>query len=489
MTTRYVPEQYPDLVTALMACVSGDTVIISTSTAMTMLGYTSTLDDITIEAAEGFSPLLDHTLASVGGLEVVGDGWTFTAIRFRSTIPGSGGSALRLTGTDHRITDCRFEGSPAAIAGNWTGIAERCQYRHITSFVANSTLVAFFHASEFIACEANRLINCPDGTVDHGTFVRCRTDLTMVAADIVTNNTAQLCEVTDTGFIFDGPGDCSGNNAFECTSDGNFNGATADNTTDDPMHVNLATNLRLEPESLLIRSTDGGGSGFDYNGNQYPSPSTRGAHESIVIASVTVDDWQTITVDIGALSKYSAGFLDRASWTLTTVGGIRAAVIAVEEESDTLIMSLWPGLSPGIAYTLTASFAGYGIGEFAFTPDAALQTSDIVDDYRYVAAIHNAIGRAIHGFIGINEAVLIEDFPIDDPSVFVDQTLGWPEAGGFFLDGLRFTYTSKTDGALHGVATDTLRVPPEPGAGLANEGAIPRGSVLVFDEAGYRPKA
>ena len=71
-----------------------------------------------------------------------------------------------------------------------------------------------------------------------------------------------------------------------------------------------------------------------------------------------------------------------------------------------------------------------------------------------------------------------------DPSERValsEATLDWYESGAFWTpDGRRFTYTSKTDGALHGVAPADL-VP------LLT--AYPSGTRLTLDLRSLAPEA
>ena len=282
-----------------------------------------------------------------------------------------------------------------------------------------------------------------------------------------------------TAHIFHGLTSVTYCNAFQCVApDGIFaGGALANNTTVDPLHVNLYTDLRLLPGSPLIRAGTTGNPDLDYNGNDFQTPATIGAYESIVTASATATDAETIAVVLTG-SYVEADVEDPASWTLTAAGGLEVTPIFVVYSGGTATITTWPAMSPGIEYSVTASWSGYGYDLATFTPSSAFSTGATVDDYRNVAAAANSLGRQLLDAGGVAETVLASELAVDATTALVDSTLGFPDEGAFWLAARRFTYTSKTDAAFHGLAEAVPRVE-----------AIGAGGSIVLDEASYIPPA
>lgn len=488
MTTRYVPEQYPDFATALAACASADTIVLNTSTAMPLVDLSSSLNDLTVEAGAGKTPVLDHTLAASVGMTVLGDNWTFTGVRFRSTQAGAGGQAMNLDGTSgHTFTSCVWEGSPGCLGGVWGGTVTSCQFRHITGSVSTSTDTCDFRSCVFVRCDAQRLIEASNTTCDNCTLIQCRVTNSIFNVATVRNCTAQQCKANaGTGYIFRGTVSCSHNNAYECTALANFAGVTSSNTTVDPLHVNLATDFRLQPGSPMVGGGVIGGATVDYNGNEYLTPISVGAYESVrPIEGEFVDIYTLRFFQPGGQSfETIAGTYAWTLWSATN--GVQNAVSAVgtydpgggKIPGEPVEVALTPGVSPGIEYLVTATSGTYGESEASVTPDSALDYPAESPAYRNIAAVANAWGRSLDAVAGVNETTIAVDFEPDATVLFVASTLGFPQTGGIWIDGVLFTYTSTTDAAFHGVTCELPRIV-----------AIGAGTVVVFDEWGAVPAA
>lgn len=285
-----------------------------------------------------------------------------------------------------------------------------------------------------------------------------------------------------TAHIFYGATSVTYCNAFDCTAtNGVFaGGSTSNTTTVDPLHVNLYTDVRLLPASPLIRAgTAGNAAETDYYGAAFQAPPTIGASESIVIASANATAADTVAVALTG-AYVEADIEDRDHWTVAPSADngalVTPASVSWDSGTSTATLTLWPPMSPGVGYTVTADFGGYGYDTAAFTPSSAYDTTDPVGPYRYVAAIMNALGRQFFDLAGTPETNTAEDIAVGASTVLVNSTLYFPDAGAFWAEGIPFTYTSKTDGAFHGVETSTQRIT-----------AIPSGALVVADERAYQP--
>jgi hypothetical protein len=488
MATRYVPEQYPDFTTALGAASSGDTIVLNTSSAMPLVDVYSALANITVEAGEGKTPVLDHTLAATVGLTIDGTQWTFTGVRFRSTVAGSGGYAINADGqTAHTFTQCVWEGSPGCIAGDWGGVVQSCEFRHITGSVSTSNETCVFRSCTFVRCDAQRLIQASDTTCDNCTLIQCRVTNSIFNVDQVRNCTAQACTANaGTGYIFRGVSACTKNNAYQCTALANFAGVTSGNTTVDPQHVDLATDFRLRPGSPLIGTGSATSQATeDFNLNPYLSPISVGAYESLREPdSTSFEDIYTLRFFAPGGQTYET-IASTYAWTLWSVdNGVQNAVAAVSTfdpgggkiPGEPVELTLYPGVSPGVDYLLTAESGTYGTAEATVTPDPALAYPDESEPYRNVAAVANAWGRQLAAQAGTAQTALVADLEADATTALVESTLGFADDGAVYIDGVRFTYTSKTDAAFHGLATEVPRII-----------AVNTGTPVVFDERSYIP--
>ncbi|HRE87675.1 MAG TPA: right-handed parallel beta-helix repeat-containing protein [Myxococcota bacterium] len=481
---RYVPQQYPDLASALHACVDGDEVVLDTSGAVPLPGILCTKEGITIRAAPGRRPVLDHTDARWAspqdGLRLAtADNWTFRALTFRDRMGIS--AAVSASGAGLVFEDCAFEGSKTCLRGNWSGIVRRCDFRQIQTLASSSSGAVRFESCRFLLCDVNGLLNLTgdDSSVEHCTFSRCvagSSFLNLVSAAVVRANTALLCRVQpSTGMaIFEGRDICTFNNAWESEADTLFGGAgvVADNIEVDPRHVHPVLDLRLRSDSPLIGAAPATDTELDRNGESFLSPPSIGAHESARLGEVIVESLTSLLVSTTGGVPNEAACLNRESWRLSTAAGIRSAVAEVAVvEPGVFRLTLHPGLSAGQAYSLRLSPRGYGADDEAFQPPAELVPSYRLRPYRNIAAVLNAMGAQFFALVGRPEATIVRDVLPQDETIFVDSTRRFPSSGELVTREYWIAYQAKTDGAFHGVSFRHPRLV-----------AVPAGTRVVLDE-------
>ncbi len=482
MTVRYVPEQYPDFTTALLACVSGDEIVLNTSGAVPLLGLSaSSLNNITVRAGTGRTPVLDHSDLPSGGIGLTlgaADGWTFRGIRFRDRNGGS--ASLSCFGSDLTVEDCVFEGCDFALRGNWDGIVRRCDFRSVLQAVSTSSGEVRFESCRFFNCEVLELLALPAGTVENCTMMRCRATNGLVLAVRVCGCAAQECEAAGVGdALLLGSTECSYNNAWLCTADTLFDGGLVDSNTElDPLHVHPLLDLRPQPGSPLVAGCPSS-TELDRFGMAFLSPKAVGAHEAARLSTVSAESLTSVVVSFAGGVPDAEACLDREAWTLTTPTGVQVAVSEVAAFGPTgFRLTVHPSLSMGEPYTLRVAPADYGADEASFTPSTALPASPYPwRRYRNIAAVQNAVGRQFLALVGRADALLVRDFLPGERSIFVNSTLDFPSSGTLWLRDFRVSYISKTDGAFHGVAEEAYRLV-----------AVPAGSRAVLDERSVIPE-
>ncbi len=490
---RHVPEQYTDFASALMVAAEGDEIVLNTSTAVPLLGLTSGVNNITVRAGTGKTPVLDHSDLPSGGIGLTlgtATGWLFQGIVFRDR---NGGSASLSCQGAMDIEDCVFEGCDFALRGNWAGTVSRTDFRSVLQYVSTTNEDGVrFEACRFISCEVVALLGLAGAgsIVENCTIMRCRAgnlvDLDgedLIAADVIRACTAQECQALDpvsSRAIFNGATACANNNAWLCTADDLFAGAgLSGNTEVDPQHVHPLMDLRLLPTSALVGGGGAATTTLDRFSMPFLVPPNVGAHESARIASVTSPSLTGLVVEVDGGIPDLEACLDRESWRIETEAGVRVAVLEVAQvdDEDAFTLTLHPEMSTGEEYTVRLSPGLYGYDEEAVTPDA-----DPPDypwrKYRNIAAVMNAVGLQLMKLVGRASAELASDFLPSDQTIFVNSTLNFPENGALWLRDFRITYTEKTDGAFHGVVSVLPRLV-----------AVPAGTVIVSDDRAYVPPA
>lgn len=487
---RYVPQQYPDLASALHACVDGDEVVLDTSGAIPMAGLVCTKEGITVRAAPGRRPVLDHTDAAWASPKIglrlqTADGWTFRGLTFRDRKGESG--ALSCSGDDLLIEDCFFEGSAACLRGTWSGVVRRCDFRRIQTSVSETSGAARFEACRFLLCDVLRLLELTGAmsSVEHCTLVRCVSGGgevvgdNLVEAAVVRANTALQSRAQHpltSKTLWLGRDICTFNNTWESEADTLFGGAgvVADNIEVDPRHVHPVLDLRLRSDSPLIGAAPATDTELDRNGESFLSPPSIGAHESARLGEVSAESLSSLLVSTTGGVPNEAACLYRESWRLSTAAGIRSAVAEVAVvEAGVFRLTLHPGLSAGQAYDLRLSPGGYGADDEAFLPPAELVPSYRLRPYRNIAAVLSAMGAQFFALVGRPEATIVRDVLPQDETIFVDSTRLFPPSGELVTREYWITYQSKTDGAFHGVSFRHPRLV-----------AVPAGTRVVLDERG-----
>jgi len=151
-------------------------------------------------------------------------------------------------------------------------------------------------------------------------------------------------------------------------------------------------------------------------------------------------------------------------WTITAnTPGIIPSIHTISEPSSTTVyLDLSPGLSPGSQYTVDNPYVKDSGSNFAspssgqFTVSASLY--EAIEGYPLgmLESVTLAFGEQCQETHGTPVTTLVRDFESDDTTMFLDSCLGFPERGAVFLQGVRYTYLSRTDGALVDVEADDL---------------------------------
>ena len=80
------------------------------------------------------------------------------------------------------------------------------------------------------------------------------------------------------------------------------------------------------------------------------------------------------------------------------------------------------------------------------------ETLDESPTYTNVEALTRSIGQIMQRFSGRVFTLSTQQWVEGDVTLHVESTLGFDSAGGVQLNGVRFTYTGKTDSTFTGLA-------------------------------------
>lgn len=191
-----------------------------------------------------------------------------------------------------------------------------------------------------------------------------------------------------------------------------------------------------------------------------------------------------VTFSGGAFAPSSVNSGDQ--WTVVPTNAYATAPVvltaAPQAGNTEVLLTVAPGLSGGEEYTVTALEATDTGGDPAvpnsetFTVSAAFVLADPDFPIGVLAAILDAMGRQIHRLIGRPATRLVQAVGNSNTRLVVESTLGFPESGTVIdEDGVRWTYTSKTDASFEGA------VPLSYVTGQAF-GLRPAGGLVVLDE-------
>lgn len=201
------------------------------------------------------------------------------------------------------------------------------------------------------------------------------------------------------------------------------------------------------------------------------------------VSSVTVTSRTTVVVVFNTAP--TASTVNGADdWTVepAALGSAEVAVESVSGATTTWTLTLHPGLTPGDVYTVTAVNAADGGGAASPNSDDATVDPDFAPDdpaaewpHLFLEAASTAIGAELHVMRGSPTTRLVRRLSPGDSVAFVESTLGF-EGSAVWIAGRRFAYTSKSDGAFHGLDPDDalLRV-------------LERGAEVTLDMATVEP--
>lgn len=79
-----------------------------------------------------------------------------------------------------------------------------------------------------------------------------------------------------------------------------------------------------------------------------------------------------------------------------------------------------------------------------------------------IAIFTKAIGEMFQNFYGRPSTATTAELTHGDTTISLESTIGFPESGAVFIEGIRFTYTGKTVTTLTGVAADHFFLDPMP---------------------------
>lgn len=140
------------------------------------------------------------------------------------------------------------------------------------------------------------------------------------------------------------------------------------------------------------------------------------------------------------------------------VEGLDSGVVyAVPRAGDALVdLKFSPPLSPGKDYRLYTEATVGGIAlapgdeQFVFTaPGASL---DIQPQYKVLENLSWAVAEEMAQLVGRPETQTTEEFPEGADVLAVETTLGFPSAGGIWVDGKKYTYQQRQGSTFLGVA-------------------------------------
>jgi hypothetical protein len=161
-----------------------------------------------------------------------------------------------------------------------------------------------------------------------------------------------------------------------------------------------------------------------------------------------------VSFDLAVSAEMSSGQL----WDLEPVAATSAESSVYDAEYlGGLLVKVWlsPWLSPDQSYTITAYPGGIAT---SFTFSAPNLPKALGGEWYHGAlkAISRTCGQMIQEFTGRPETILTQDIDSTDKHVFVESTLGFPQAGSFFVAEREYRYTSKRPASFRDVTVDEV---------------------------------
>lgn len=149
-------------------------------------------------------------------------------------------------------------------------------------------------------------------------------------------------------------------------------------------------------------------------------------------------------------------------WELAPVlAGLESSVVyAIPRAGSALVdVKFSPPLSPGQAYTLTATDATAG-GVALAALDKALSFNapgaslTVPPEYKVLENISWSLAEEMASLSGRPETQTVEEFPEGADVLAVETTLRYPSTGRIWIDGRAATYTSRVGSSFRGVVLE-----------------------------------
>lgn len=151
------------------------------------------------------------------------------------------------------------------------------------------------------------------------------------------------------------------------------------------------------------------------------------------------------------------------NWKLEVVApatGMPSSVVKAERSANGALVTLTvsPGLSKGVQYKFTALNAtaggvplANGDKQATITINTAAKGASDLPHAVFATLIQVAAEETAY-LSGRPQTLLLDEWQNDWDVLPVESTLGFPPAGRFWMDGVKYSYTSKTAATLRGVA-------------------------------------
>lgn len=261
----------------------------------------------------------------------------------------------------------------------------------------------------------------------------------------------------------------------------------AHSTALDPLLVDLDDDdHHLQSGSPCISSGDPSVAGLatDLDGEAWGTPLSMGvyAYRVFHLVSIVVEGARTLRATFSEPVDPDT-VAGAADWVFTARDGVAAipyvVATALENSDEEVVLQVVPDLSAGGRYNGQAPNAQAASGGATAAPDDAdfaVPTNLAADvpassSGSILAALTSSIGDLFGELAGPPVTLTVEDLQPGESVLLVESTLAAVAPGAFWLDGIRHTFTEKTECVLTGVVSEVPRIE-----------TIPTGSEVVFDE-------
>lgn len=201
------------------------------------------------------------------------------------------------------------------------------------------------------------------------------------------------------------------------------------------------------------------------------------------LTSVSADSLTKCTAAFGVQVKPET--VQAPSWAVTAPAGAQPVdVVLVEVQPGGLLATLYVAtqLTPNKTYNFAIT-GGKSVGNADLNPASqncavGAITPKLSSEWPHggLDALTQTLGEEIQQFCGAPMTKLLVNLAFDATVAFVESTLGFASKGAIFISNRRYTYTSKTDCAFHGLSY------------TVNDGQVlPQGSEVLCDARAIFP--